>query len=268
MSDFNETEAALKAGKTLAGIQMAGKNPVMLVPNDCQVKDLEPYLERPLMAKISVEFHDSESFVAYVNEHKHPNTRIFAAGTRGEQGVLVEAVLDFHQREAPSWNHNRATLPTAFSPEWQKWTASHNQPKNQRDFAFFIEDSIEHFVEPKGLAMMDLARGLEGTITANFTQASRLDNGDHSFAYTVQTVARAGEKKDLEVPNKFLIEIPVFHGEAAQKVQCRLRYSLEGGKVTWRYEIVNKRDILDNAVASLLANIEKETKIKPFLGSI
>lgn len=270
MPEMNEAQSIAALARKASETFTIGSTPAVILESSggsTRVESLEYLLDKPLRIKSGPAMDDSASFVRYVNEHKSPETRIFASFN--EEGVALKAIIDFQAKASPAWNLHKAMLDTQFSDELELWVEHEKKDLPQDGFAAHVEDRDLDFKNPNAADMLDVARSLEGTVTAKFKSSERLDNGDHTLSFERTTQAKAGQKGELEIPSRFTLSIPIFFGGAKRDVECRLRHRIDEntGRVTFKYEIINLKKIIEDTGKEVIALIEKETQIKPFMGS-
>lgn len=246
--------------------QLEGTAPFLILPEASKLQSLEELLSKPLRVKAKPVFHELESFTRYVTEHKSDATRIFAHIS--EFGACFKAVLDFHEKDKPSWNSHTSEYPCPSSMEWKKWVEKNGQWMRQQEFAAFIEDRVTDIIEPSGATMLEMANEFHATTSVNFSSVIRLDNGNRQVNYQEETEAKAGQKGKLVIPEKFMIKIPVFRNGIRYEMAARFRYRVNEGKLAITYEIIDIEKIMLNAAREVMESIGKETEIQVFVGAI
>ncbi len=229
----------------------------------------EQLLDRPVRKRGHPLFHARESFSRYVKEHKRTGTRIFANVAEGPSSML--AVLDYHDPlpdGAAHWAEHKASFNMAYSEAFKIWRAQDNKIFEQKAFALFLEENLVDIRTPDGASVLECAIHLQGKTSANFEKAIRLENGNQSLQYIETTVARGGVRGDLEVPKQLELMIPVFRGELPVSILAKLRHRIEGGAVTFRYELHRIQEVMESALTYMLETVEKETEIEPFRGTL
>lgn len=178
-------------------------------------------------------FADVESFCAYVTAF-NSNGKIFAdEGTR-----KILAVLDYSvDASTPRWGSHRATLALKHSEEWNMWFGQNDKSFTQAAFAEFLEQNGIDITDPTPAAMMEIARDLQGTTEVSFGAGVRLANGSVRFRYTEETKGTVGGES-VEVPESFLLSIPLFVGGESVNIRALLRYRVKEGKLVIWYSLV------------------------------
>lgn len=262
--DANALQEAVKLGRITGDLKLAGNTPFVVIPKDAQVVSLREYLfngdtERPAAKRGTVSVLDAASFIEYWTLFSDEHSRIFADETKSQ----VLAVLDYHGigENAPRWGRHRVNLTLRFSEEWSLWTG-HNGQKNkfsQLDFAEFIEDNTPDFVQPKAADMLEMARTLSVKTDVDFSSAVRNSNGQVQIKYN-ETVRGTAGTGNVEIPEEFIIQIPVYVGTPRVPVRARLRYRLASGKLTIWYDLLRpdaiQRDVFVSTLEAIRGSIQ------------
>lgn len=260
-----EYDAAFSQGAAVAEIRTdPGVHPFVVVPDGFNLTDLEHMMDAPRRIRQAVSLTDEASFLAYLEEFKTENTRIFANRDKS----TLTAVIDYHGGEdAPSWCSHLATLTLEKSPEWLTWTAKNGQQLSQTAFAEFLEDNVADVVEPDDATILEAAKGLEAKKTVHFKSGVNLDNGSVQFTYA-EDVNGTTSKAALKVPTRFVLGLSPYTGGQPIKVQARLRYRINNDVLTFTYLIERPHKVLEFAFDKVLESVASETQIKPLLGRV
>lgn len=259
-----DTQAALNAGMILGEIRKIGERPFVVVPQDAKVADLENYLLAPTRKRGSTTLTDVASFIAFVSAEKTPETRIYG----NLDNPHFTAVFNDHGKSGPGWRDHIAKYACPLSPEWLIWIGHSGKHKTQVDFAQFIEDNLPDIVEPAGAEMLEISRSLEAKKSVNFASGVRLTNGANELTYE-ETISGAAQKGKLQVPEGFVIGIPVLQGGDSYRVEARLRYRIgDGGKMTMWYELVRPHKIVEDAIKNIRAEIKTGTELDVLSGGL
>lgn len=253
MAEF--TEDALRRVIDLARANAApqaanGGTPFILVPDGMRVHDLgvtvyNEHAERPERIKGTVKVFDPASFCHYFGLFRDDESRVFA----DETAAKVLAVLDYHQSMAEvgevnaRWGSHRLDLTLRHSQEWRDWKAQSGKKTAQMDFGEFLEDHGPDIVEPNAATMLEVARSLSAKTDVDFSSAIRMNNGSVQLKYNEQVKGTYGNGQ-FDVPESFVIAIPVFIGHDRVRVTARLRYRLNAGKLTFWYDLL-RADVIE-----------------------
>lgn len=265
------------------------KVPYAVIPQDSKIESLLSLAyphglppEKPHHIKAKVSLSDAASFCRYVALYADSRTRIFA----DPAALGFNAVLDYHG--APSvqitdgsdqpaaavlpqaeFRDHQAVLALKTSEQWNIWTGRAEKEIPQAEFAEFIEDNYRDIVFPSAAEMLEVARSLTAHVDVNFASKVNSRNGTTQFAYTeVLTTGQPGQSGNLEVPEKFGIQIPVLFGEKTVQVEARLRFRINGGKLKFLYKLYRPTEILADAFNLTVSDISKKLSIEVLLGSI
>jgi uncharacterized protein YfdQ (DUF2303 family) len=274
----NETREVAQLARTAVGVQRVVRGtegtgvPVMLVPDGFRLEAMDEFqMDRPDRVRATVGMVDLESFVSYVNEHKGPNSRVFASVLAEPFGLTC--AIDWHgdntstAKNRPEFVTHVCKLTFTATDAWREWKGRNGQRMAQDAFALFVEERQPDIVDPNGADMLELARSIEATRDVSFKRRIRLENGDTSFAFDDKTEATAGMNGQLRIPEKMLLKFALFLGMPEQVIECRFRYQLDGGRMTLAYEIVRPQALLLNAVRDALKMVTEVTGVPSFLGS-
>lgn len=254
----------LKLGQVTGDVKQSGGVPFMVIPQDCKVQGLSDliyskFAARPHRIIQSVTVRDVASFVAYYTLFSDENSRIFA--DENSKGVL--AVLDYHAagEGAPRWGDHKLTLQLESSDEWGEWLAHNGQANKmtQVEFAEFVEDHTPDIRQPDAATMLEMARTLQAKTDVDYSSAIRLNNGQVQFTYNETVKGTFGAGK-IEIPESFLISIPVYVGSERTSLTARLRYRLASGRLSIWYDLLRYRDIARDAFRCEVKAISEQLK--------
>ncbi len=270
----NEIDTAIAAGASLAEPNII-PNTVLdeekgvagiytVVPNGYHVEDLEKFLPKPLRVRQNVALEDTVSFISYLREFANTVvTRVFFA-TGSEQ---FTAIIDYHQTaQDADWCDHVATYTPQRSPEFKTWMGKNRTAMTQVDFARFLEDNMPDVVQPASSDLLNIALSFEAKKSAEFSSGVRLANGQIQLQYTEQ-IRGSASNGTIEVPEKFVLGIPIHVNGPAYRIEAKLRWRLQEGKVTFWYELVRPEKSVEHAVNEIRALITRETAIQILTGS-
>lgn len=258
----NNIQAAIDAGKALGSLMgnLVYPDPetpgLAFVPQGYVVHqyDFEKYRSAPRRTQQKTRSRDLSSFVDYVNLFKTASTRIFSTM---EPQTFV-AAIDYHTPTEASWCDHRAYFTPVASLEYSSWKDSSGKKMSQAEFASFLEDNYSDIVEPDAATMLGLALTFEATTAAEFRSGIRLDNGQVQFQY-VESIKTGA----VEVPTSFKIGIPIHQDGPRYQITCRLKYRLEGGKLSFLYEMVHVEKYVRDTFAEMREEIKEATGMEP-----
>lgn len=255
MSDPASTDAAVVAdlAAKAAAPQVVDPDKVHVVADGVQVLDLDRFLESPRRKKGTYHPATVSALIAYAKEHETEGTTIWVDKTASK----VTAVINDHG-QTPGWRGHTATLQLQTSPEWKHWLAKDGQYFDQEDFAEHLQDGIEEIRNPDAATMLEIAQTIQGATKADWRTATRLDNGEVSFAYHEQIEATAGRKAHLEIPQTFDLAISPFYGEAPFELSARLRYRIREGNLRIGYKLGRPHDVVVAVLGGIAERLSGE----------
>jgi uncharacterized protein YfdQ (DUF2303 family) len=170
----------------------------------------------------------------------------------------IKATFNDHgpHGEPAGWAGLHAVLDVQLADRWKEWIAKDRKELTQVEFAEFIEDHKDDFIDPDAGHMLNVALTLQAKTNVVFKQKVRLDNGDTGFEYDEETATKAGEKGDLEVPASFDVRLqPYVNGDPYRR-NVRLRTSITGGRLRFTFLIDQPNRILEEAFKDVVRVIE------------
>lgn len=258
MSDEARTEAAV-----IEDLAHRAATPHDLAPErlhlthpDAKVVNLEKYLPAPRRKQGTYKPATIAALTAYVGNHHDEHTTFWV----DKEHSTVTAVINDHSGDGSGWRDHRATVQLLQSPEWKHWAAQDGRFLSQEQFAEHLQDGIEEIREPDAATMLEIAQTIQGATKADWKTATRLDNGEVSFAYHEQIEATAGRKAHLEIPQTFTLAISPFYGEEPFGLVARLRYRIREGTLSIGYRLVRPHEV----VLTVLSNIAERLRVEGF----
>jgi uncharacterized protein YfdQ (DUF2303 family) len=264
----NALETALRFTRQMLDVRSPeGMAPFIMVPKEMEREDLENLLPKPTRIRNTVAFQDLASFIAYVNLFKTPDSRIFSV--RGSSAATMTACLDYHKAAAvpePSWCGHSATYACPPSREWITWMEKNKFSFDQEGFSDFLETNMGDVQTPPGATLMELALTLAIKKDVSFASGIRLQDGASQFLYNENIETMGGKEGKLTLPDRFTLALAPFDGGQKYAVTARLRYRLNGRKLTFTYELLEVHRVMKDAFDGVRTETEKATSIPVWLG--
>ncbi|MDJ0403968.1 DUF2303 family protein [Rhodococcus erythropolis] len=215
------------------------------------VDSFEKYLIAPRRPHGETTVTDTDSFVRLVahltSTFGDPtSTAVFADVDRN----TVTAILNHHD-----WKDHRVKLALPLAPEWELWNRYNNKLLSQTSFAQLLQDGRAAIISPTAADLMEIATTFRAKRNVSFESGVRLDNGDVNFQYTEETKATAGTKGQIAIPEKFVLQVPVFLGGVTFPLEADLKYRAESGGLELGYRLDNPELVLREAFSTVLAQI-------------
>jgi uncharacterized protein YfdQ (DUF2303 family) len=265
MADVSENQAIIDIAQGAAAPEHLDTDAVygVTLPAGAryEVIDLERFWATPRRPRARVTLHTANALAAYVGIHKQPGTALYADDKVGQ----VVAVLDDNHALGTGWRDHVATLKVRKTPTWERWYT--NQGLGRQDtFAENIEAGLKEITDPPAADMLELAQNFEATVKADFHSCKQLASGQRQFGYDETVEARAGQKGTLTVPAAFTLTLQPYEGGKTFEVTARLRYRIEGGKLSIGYHLDRSEDALRQAWDAIVASIEEATSLTCYAG--
>jgi uncharacterized protein YfdQ (DUF2303 family) len=228
--------------------------------------------QTPELQQGNVALTAAESFIYYVNQHKRPDSLIYA---NGENSAKFIAVFDEHNKFDNSTYEEsflegcqngifaqhrdfRATLTLEWSQEWKTWKNNNRKPATQLDFANFIEENLDDLIEPTGSEMLTTVLEFQSAKDGRFNSKANLQNGSVEFVYVDNVTQESGK---LTMPTMITINIPVIKHSTPQPISARLKYRVKDSTLLIWYEIIRAYRIEDDAIQTIADKIAETTSL-------
>lgn len=243
--------------------------PFTLVPEGMTTESLAMYLpKRPDRKRVTVKLNSVESFIEYVNEHKGSHTRIFASMTAAP--YMMTAAIDYHETgpdgEAEYITHI-VILTLQETEEWKTWSGHNKKGFEHVEFALFIEENLLDVVEPDHATLMEVAMSLQVRENGHITSAHKLQDGSVHLDYKADMEASAGVDGNLTIPEKIVLNIPVFRGVPAKDIGAYFRYRKNNGRLVLFYQLIRPQKLIDDLVETAVAQVKDGVELPIFEGT-
>lgn len=215
--------------------------------------DLERFRDAPRRKKGTYRPETVESFIAYARRHATDETTVWVS----RAGEIV-AVLDDHAVEGPDWRQHLVTTALVQTPEWKHWIGMDGQMMGQVDFAEHIETGLLEIQSPDAADMLEIAQSFQAHTAVEFRASNRLQSGEQRLQYDETVAASAGRSGELTVPTVLELAIAPFVGEDPSRIEARLRFRVNGGKLTLGYRLERPHQVVDECLARVAEKLSAE----------
>lgn len=257
-----DVQAAIDAGVALGeqaaarDIQKVGTVPFLVSTSALCLTSLEAFADTPARVRGTVGCETPLGFTDYVKRYRDRNTIVFIRRREAD----MTAVFDYHQTGdtiGAGPGEHRATFKACTTPEWDRWMESNRTLMSQENFAEFIEDNLGDIGSPDGAVLLELVENFKVKKDVNFTSQIKRSNGAVKMAYVEDVTGSGGTSSgDMAIPEKIVLGIAVYEGGMKFKVEARLRYRLNGGKLALSYDILRLDDVLRNAFEEVVQGVQ------------
>jgi uncharacterized protein YfdQ (DUF2303 family) len=265
--DSAAIEAVVEAiNKPPQVVSAEGMGAFAFVPEGYRVQSLKEYRNDPERVCQHVTLLTAEDFLAYWKRFKSDSSVVFG----DERNATYKAIVDFHAADGtPKWCSHMATYACPKSKEWEVWNASNGKRMAQAAFAEFIEDNYPDIIKPSHAEMIQVSTNLSAKKSVQFSQATRLDNGQSQLVYQEEVKGSVEMKGGaMKVPDGFTLKLPVFLGGPVYQLDARLRYRIDDGKLQIWYDLHRPHKVVEAATQAVTQSIRKGIGDDPmFLGA-
>ena len=112
--------------------------------------------------------------------------------------------------------------------------------------------------------LIQLARNFQVNEVSNITATLNRDTGESSIQFLNEH--RQPDGSAVQIPNLFMIAIPIFEHGAHYRIPVRFRYRKSGADVKFVFTLHNADECLRDAVDEALARAVTETALPLFRG--
>lgn len=221
------------------------------------IYDLRQYDDEPDRIRAGRRFNNTDSLGRYVAANDEGRASVYVDADR----LVVVAVLDDHRvhdgEQAPSRATHTAELGWKHSLEWEAWLAQDGNMTTQTTFAEFLEDRVGDVTTPSGAELLELVTTIRASERGEFTGSTKSRSGSYELSYKLDVDLGAGPGGTVELPETIVIAIPVFdHQMVAHEIAARLRYRLNGGKLSLQYHLERPDLVHREAIATEVAALQ------------
>ena len=266
---------------------------------------LDPYLRRPERRVGTAKLTDLDSLIGHVNRFKDQGSALFAVDDRDAPAMIAVLNYHPQGAESdPRFGDHQARYDFPLSDEWTAWRGVDGETLEQIDFAEFLEDRIVDVMAPPAFLtaradpnvtdapepeedqsadrrlfdlvtkiggkvcgparLMELSKGLKIHDQQTVKEIVSTTTGEAQLQF--ETEHRDSEGKPIQVPNLFLLAIPVFHNGPLYRVPVRLRYRLRAGRISWGLNLHRPDIVQDHAFGEACKRAAEETACPLFFG--
>lgn len=260
-------ELARKAAGVASIIVTQDGSELLLTPAGYQYFDVTAKNARPVnlpkRIEQTVSLQNADALVEYLNRFKGDTSLLFGDVNANR----VTAAIDYHGAAAPSLVSHRAILDLPHAEEWKIWSGISGKLMPQLEFARFVEENAPDIKAPDAASLLEAVRDLQARRTVNFVKAVRTASDNESFEYTDNTETRSS-KGDLELPTKFLLNIPVYFGDPPTEVYAFLRWKLDEGQLNLGIKLHRLEHIRQAAFKLIMTQVSDHTGVLAVNGKI
>lgn len=237
----------------------------LLAPEGFKAIELPDRAQLPPRPTATVTVDDRASLSAYANRYSTEDSILIA----DIDASTITARLDWHPHNGnpvhgiAAANCHKVALVLRPSEEFARWDAFEGEFHDQAEFARFLEENAADVAHPEAATMIEISRDFEAVAGQTYKSSVRLDNGDRRLTYVSESRAENG----VIVPQKFTLQIPIYHGEAPDTLTALFRWRANGAgavKLAFQWHRVEyQRQAHFRQIAATAAD---ETGLPMFMG--
>lgn len=223
--------------------------------------DVERFMATPNRAHGTTQLDTPASFVDYTNRVA-PATFDLYADIDARQ---VVAVLNPQRCDGPTWQDHRAVLTLGRHPSWRRWLDVDGKLLTQEQFAVHVQECSGDIAEPPAMDLLEIAETLTLNVGAKVSSAVRLRDGQRHLVFDETVDAKAGYEREVDVPERLSLHVPIFEGCDPEEITVRLLYRSRDG-VKFLIQIVDRADRERQAFTEAVDLIGAELESAPLYG--
>ncbi len=232
--------------------------PILALAEGLTLTSLERANDHPIRTQARVVLTTLADHIAYIKAQRDKsgdqNTVLFA----DRNGLRFHTILDYHEREAPSWLDHTLTTTLALSKQLQTWITKAGVWMPQEQFAEFLDENLGDIQEPTPATVLDFVECLQCTRKEAFRSALNQTTGEVQFVWekTNATDERTSIVRD------FTLGIPVWHRGDPFAIKARLQHRIKetDGKagVNFRFKLEHLDRIQDTLWEEAITKLRTE----------
>ena len=246
--------------------------PAILVPEGFNIEEIEHLLPAPVRKTAKITLNDAASFIDYTKKHGSlDNCTIYANTDFETQRAGLFAIINDNGSEidASSWRDHTATYAPVKTVEWKLWHASNGKAMGQEEVATFLENNLGDIATvegmPTGTDMLKMATDFEATADKKFKSKTNIQSGGVSLVFVDQD--DAATEQAMRLFERFSLGLRVFLNGTPYRLDARLKYRLNGGKLSFWYELIRPDRVFEDAVKDEFSAIKDKTGFPLLYGS-
>lgn len=304
MQEANENKAIIDfATTTLGGVPRTLKGAdgceisVVELPGGRQLHSvkalIDEYRKAPEFRHGRAWLASIDSLIEHANRFKNQHSALFAdpdwGKPAGEQKPKLVSVIDYHDsgpNGSARFCKHRGVYEFPLSEPWKRWAKHDRHEFQMAEFAAFLEDSIVEVADPTQAseeieslvdklevrlatpaALMTAARGLSIKVEHNVHSHRNLASGEMEIMFDEKHSPGAGGGGKVNVPQAFLLGMPVFRGGDFFMLAARLRYRVKGAAITFSYQLHRPDQVFDFAFNEACKKAQLATELPLFFGT-
>jgi len=248
--------------------QCIGESNFMIVPDGYKLEEVTEKVRNALAIRYRpkgvARLKDCASFITYAQEQNASEAGYIYADP--DSSTITAVFNDFRHVSTPGWQDHRAIFKAEHTEEFARWLSASGKQFGQTEFAEFIEDNFADIDPAAAGLLMTVATTIQAGTNIEFKSARRLDNGQAQLVYNEVIDAKAGFDGQALIPRTFALGLRVYKNGPGYKLNVRLKYRLNGGKVTFTYELDRPRNVIEQAFSDYIEAVKKDSGYQVLIG--
>lgn len=207
------------------------------LPDGYSVHALEDLQSAPNRIKAARSFRETKSLAAYLDRFQ----QTASIALSDADAFTITALIDYHDHANGFASHvdHTAMFKARMTSRYQAWSKVHGKAMGQVEAGMFLEERAVDVVDPDAATIMEVVMQFDALKRVTFKQSTRLQDGTRQFTYAEENEVRG----NVTLPERISIRMPVFEGQDPDVIPVRLKYSINDGKLQFKFEIHEKAEV-------------------------
>lgn len=239
-----------------------GLTPFAVVPDNCKVTSLEPYLDRPARHKAHVHTESIKAFIGYAefNVAHTGKPLVLVRDGMHDRHLCATLLFDFGDNSKPSWRDNTASIRVPMSAEGKAAKDAIGRVA-QREFAEWLEDWRDYISAYNGEDQMTVANAVRAVRNLKIEARASHESsaGDLQASRTSMEEIEAKARDGMRLPTRIHFACTPFPEMEPHIFEYRLAVSTDPNQKQPYNLIPVRHDLVEEQiVAEFKARIAAE----------
>lgn len=245
--------------------------PVIVLPGETTVHDLEKYLTRPVRMRRQFLTERLPDFCDYV-ENQSDDAKTLAIFIRPDSSGAT-AVIDYGFHDEPGWGTHQAHLTMKHTPEFEALNAVCSNHASQQTLIDFIEDwgdIITATSNDDGEIPIQKAIVAIRHIKIDKTASATHSQGDLKASRTAMEEIDASGAEGRKIPSRFTVKCAMFPDTKIQEFNVRMALLTNHSSPMFQLRVMGRDSVMQavrDEIAAFIRERLKEATKSIYIGS-
>lgn len=216
--EFLKSEFSSEAWFYMNGAMM----PLTLIPNTMKIESLEQYLSSPTRFRAAYKTQIIDEFIAYCNEHKTTDSRIYI----DQNNMESVAIFDHGRSLIPEWGDHTANLSLISTPEYRALQIKEDEQFGQQELTDWLQDWYKNInFYDSNSEVIPFQVGINNILNLKFNKNRQLSSQEGNFNRELSAMERI-EMESMDgtaPPAYFTFTAKPYEGFEEREFICPIR---------------------------------------------